>query len=99
MWVVSARVPAKTVCIVMAVPFLRGAPSPVLSWIGNTASSIIRNRALNDHLRARGYPIFVIGANSNVALDSAAQLGATAVLTDRPEWLNGANATFSAVGA
>mmetsp|Transcript_67803 Transcript_67803/g.116510 ORF Transcript_67803/g.116510 Transcript_67803/m.116510 type:complete len:142 (+) Transcript_67803:401-826(+) len=39
------------------------------------------------HLRARGVPVLLLGGNNDEALKAAVQVGASAVLTDRPTWL------------
>ena len=43
---------------------------------------------LFNHLRARGVPIFFLGVNDDADIEIAMRAGATAVLTDRPSWLN-----------
>lgn len=40
------------------------------------------------HLRRRGLPVWFLGVNSEDDLRLAVNSGATAVLTDRIEWLN-----------
>lgn len=39
------------------------------------------------HLRERGVPVWFLGVNSEEDLDIAVKAGATAVLTDRVNWL------------
>jgi hypothetical protein len=38
------------------------------------------------HMRARGIPVWFMGVNSDEELRVAAEMGATAVLTDRVQW-------------
>ncbi len=49
---------------------------------------IMINQALFSHLKRRGIHVWFLGVNNSKELDIAVKSGATAVLTDRPIWLN-----------
>lgn len=67
----------------------------VPDWMKQLLAVLFRGRpptimiapALFSHLRQRGIPVWFLGVNNESDLQLAMQSGATAVLTDRVNWL------------
>ena len=77
--------------MVQKVAALRGLPKPVLKAIAAVAEKLMRASAgaIARHLARRGVPTWMLDINDDDTLGAAERAGATAFLTDRPEWLAG----------
>ena len=69
--------------------------------LSGVPAKILLTPALFKHLRRRGIPVWFLAVNSVKHLRMAESLGATAVLTDHPQWLSNTlkeeNIQFSAI--
>jgi hypothetical protein len=60
----------------------------LLAWLfQGVPPRLLLSRSLFAHLRRRGVPVLFLGVNTEEHVELAHRYGATAVLTDRVEWL------------
>lgn len=61
----------------------------LLAWLFQGAPpTFMLSQSLFAHLRKRGVPVLFLGVNTEEHVALAHKFGATAVLTDRVEWLS-----------
>ena len=74
---------------------LKAIPDPIkriLAWLlAGCPPWFFACPGLFQHLQSRGYPVWFLGVNEEGHIEASETLGANAVLTDRPSWLNAAH--------
>ena len=74
---------------------LKDIPDPIkraLAWLlAGCPPWMFACPGLFQHLQSRGYPVWFLGVNEERHIEASLTLGANAVLTDRPRWLDNAH--------
>jgi glycerophosphoryl diester phosphodiesterase len=75
------------------IPVLNSFPVRMQWWVVNLIPWLFARPDFYQHLNTRGIPILCLGVNDKKKLQKCVDIGANAVLTDRPEWLGSVDPT------